>query len=200
MPFVHGADEDSATGQLADFFAADRQSWGYLPNLAKTFGIRPAVYHAWRQLNGAIKGTMDPRRYELVTLAAALALRSSYCALAHGRILANEFLTADDVVRLVSDPRSVELTPVDRAVISLAGKIVHGAADIVDQDLAELRDCGVTDEEIFDVIVAASARCFFSKTLDASGTLPDAAFEQLAPALRDALTVGRPIEASIAPD
>ena len=70
MPFVPGVDEDSATGQLADFFAAGRQSWGYLPNLAKTFGIRPAVYQAWRQLNGAIKGTMDPRRYELVTLGA----------------------------------------------------------------------------------------------------------------------------------
>jgi len=196
MPFVQGVDEGSATGPLADFFAADRQSWGYLPNLAKTFGIRPAVYQAWRQLNGAIKGTMDPRRYELVTLAAAVALRSSYCALAHGRILANEFLSDEEVVRLVSDPGSAELTPVDRAVISLATKIVRGAADITDQDIAELRECGLSDEEIFDVIVAASARCFFSKTLDATGTPPDAAFEQLAPSLRDALTVGRPIETS----
>jgi len=147
MPFVQGVAEDSATGQLADFFAADRQSWGYLPNLARTFGIRPAVYHAWRQLNGAIKGTMDPRRYELVT----------------GLDLARQ-----------EDRR--------------------GAADISDQDIAELRALGVSDEEIFDVIVAAAARCFFSKTLDATGTPPDAAFEQLSPILREALTVGRPID------
>jgi alkylhydroperoxidase family enzyme len=32
---------------------------------------------------------MDPRRYELATLAAALELRSSYCALAHGKVLAD---------------------------------------------------------------------------------------------------------------
>jgi len=44
------------------------------------------------------------------------------------------------------------------------------------------------------VIVAAAARCFFSKTLDATGTPPDAAFEQLSPILREALTVGRPID------
>jgi hypothetical protein len=31
---------------------------------------------------------MDLRRYELATLAAARRLRSSYCCLAHGRVLA----------------------------------------------------------------------------------------------------------------
>jgi uncharacterized peroxidase-related enzyme len=194
MPFVQGVDEGSATGPLADFFAADRQSWGYLPNLAKTFGIRPAVYQAWRQLNGAIKATMDPRRYELVTVAAAIELRSSYCALAHGRVLTQEFMSEEEVVRLVADPQAATLTPVDRAVTSLAGKIVRGAADVTDQDIEALRDCGLSHAEIFDVVVAAAARCFFSKTLDATGTPPDSAFAQLSPALRDALTVGRPIE------
>jgi hypothetical protein len=34
---------------------------------------------------------MDLRRYELATLAAAMRLRSSYCALAHGKELAERF-------------------------------------------------------------------------------------------------------------
>jgi len=37
-------------------------------------------------------------------------------------------------------------------------------------------------------------RCFFSKTLDALGVQPDASYHELDAALRDALTVGRPIE------
>ena len=45
-----------------------------------------------------------------------------------------------------------------------------------------------------DVVLAAAARCFFSKTLDALGVQPDAEFGQLDPAFREALTVGRPIE------
>ena len=85
MPFVKGVEEESATGPLAEMFAADRKSWGYVPNLALTFGLRPEVYQAWRQLNGAIKASMDPRRYELATVAAAVELESSYCSLAHGR-------------------------------------------------------------------------------------------------------------------
>lgn len=88
MPFVDGVADDAATGVLAEMFAADRRSWGYLPNFASTFGLRPEVYQAWRQLIGAIQANMDPRRYELATVAAAVELRSSYCSLAHGRTLA----------------------------------------------------------------------------------------------------------------
>ena len=194
MPFIHGVAEDSATGLLAEFFAADRKSWGYLPNLATTFGIRPEVYQAWRQLNGAIKANMDARRYELATVAAAAALRSSYCSLAHGRVLVDEYMSEDEVIGLVSDPDSAVMAPVDRAVVELARKIVRGAVDVSEGDIARLRGCGLNDEEIFDVILTVSARCFFSKTLDATGTAPDAEFEQLSPPLRDALTVGRLIE------
>jgi len=61
-------------------------------------------------------------------------------------------------------------------------------------DLQRLRDLGLTDGEITDVVLAAAARCFFSKTLDALGLQPDASFAQLPEAFRDRLTVGRPID------
>jgi len=44
-----------------------------------------------------------------------------------------------------------------------------------------------------DVILAAAVRCFFSKTLDGLGVLPDAKYRELDPGLREALVVGRPI-------
>ena len=52
---------------------------------------------------------------------------------------------------------------------------------------------GLSDADILDVVLAAAARCFFSKTLDGLGVEPDARFAELEPALRDALTVGRAI-------
>jgi len=60
-------------------------------NYECAFAERPEVYAAWVQLNGAIKAGMDPRRYELATLAAARRLRSSYCCLAHGTVLQERF-------------------------------------------------------------------------------------------------------------
>ena len=59
--------------------------------------------------------------------------------------------------------------------------------------MQRLRDLGLSDAEIFDVVAAAAARCFFSKTLDALGAEADPVFAELGPELRDALTVGRPI-------
>jgi hypothetical protein len=56
-----------------------------------------------------------------------------------------------------------------------------------------LRSVGLTDTEILDVVLAASARCFFSKALDGLGIEADAKYAQLDPELRDVLTVGRPI-------
>jgi hypothetical protein len=58
----------------------------------------------------------------------------------------------------------------------------------------KLRALGLTDAEIVDVVLAAAARCFFSKTLDALGVVPDASYAELPPEFREALTVGRPIE------
>lgn len=160
-------------------------------NYERAFADRPEVFAAWVQLNTAIKANMDLRRYELATLAAARRLRSSYCALQHGRVLVEQF---DAPVRqIVLDRSSAGLDAVDIAVMDLAEKVVDDAAGIDDADLLPLRDHGLSEAEIMDVILAAAARCFFSKTLDGLGVRPDASLAKLDPDLREVLVVGRPI-------
>lgn len=193
MAFLTGVPEDEASGLVAELYDADRAGWGFVPNFATTFSLRPEAYAAWRQLNGAVKASMDLRQYELATLAAALTLRSSYCSLAHGRVLANEVFSPDEVTAIVSRPDDAPLDETDRAVMTLARKVVEGADRITEADLAELRSLGLDDADVLSVILAAAARCFFSKVLDATGTLPDSAFAALPAPLAEALTVGRPI-------
>jgi uncharacterized peroxidase-related enzyme len=160
-------------------------------NYERAFEQRPEVYAAWGELNGAIKAGMDLRRYELVTLAAARRLRSSYCCLAHGSVLDERF--GEPVRDIVLDHRSAGLDDVDVAVMDLAERVVDDAASIGDADLQPLRELGLSETEIMDVVLAAAARCFFSKTLDALGVQPDASYASLEPGLREALVVGRPI-------
>jgi alkylhydroperoxidase family enzyme len=158
-------------------------------NLERAFELRPGVYAAWRQLVTAVKATSDERRYELATLAAARRLRSSYCSLAHGKVLAEKFYDFESVPAL---PEGLDAA--DRAIMAFAEQVVADATAITEEDVEELRRHGLGDGEIFDVVLAATIRCFFSKTLDALGVQPDAEFAELEPAFRDALTVGRPIE------
>ena len=162
-------------------------------NYGRAFAHRPAVYAAWRQLVGAITETMDERLYELVTLTAARSLGSSYCALAHGSVLLDRHLSADELVAVATEPAAAPLTPVESAAVRLARKVVEDATAVSEDDVAELRRLGLSDGEIFDIVAAAAARCFVSKTLDALGVQPDAAYAELAPELREVLVTGRPI-------
>ena len=80
--------------------------------------------------------------------------------------------------------------------MELADKVAGDATSVTREDVDRLRTHGLSDAEIVDVVLAAAARCFFSKTLDGLGVEPDAAHRGLPPSFRDALTVGRPIEAA----
>jgi alkylhydroperoxidase family enzyme len=160
-------------------------------NLERAFTTRPEVYAAWVQLNTSIKDGMDLRRYELATLAAARRLRSSYCCLAHGTVLMERF--GEPVREIALDHHAAGLDEIDVAVMDLAERVVDDATSIDDEDLRRLRALGLSETDIMDVVLAASARCFFSKTLDALGVMPDASYAELDPELRAALVVGRPI-------
>jgi uncharacterized peroxidase-related enzyme len=194
VTFIKTVPESEATGDVAAFYAADREALGYVRNLTAAFSIAPEVLAAWQQLNGAIKARMDARRYELATLAAARQIRSSYCALAHGSVLLDEFVDEDGLQAIMADHHRGGLDPVDVAVMDLAEKVAADATSVGEDDFARLRKHGITDSEIFDVVAAAAARCFFSKTLDGLGVQPDAQYgEQLGGDVLAALTVGRKV-------
>lgn len=195
MAFIDVIPEDAATGAVAAMYETDRGVFGHVPNLTRVFSARPDVYAAWRQLNGAVKSNMDLRRYELATIAAARRLRSSYCALAHGSVLvADHAVGQDELEAIVTDHHAANLDAVDVAVMDLADKVAADATSVGEQDIERLRVLGLSDQDIFDVVSAAAARCFFSKLLDGLGVQADARYgDALDPALRDALTVGRPI-------
>jgi alkylhydroperoxidase family enzyme len=195
MSLIRTIEGEPQADVLQDMYASERRRWGYLPNYAPLFALRPDVYAGWVALNGAVKRGMSARRYELATLGAALALGSSYCSLAHGDELASNHLPAEQV-RAIALGDTAGLDPADRAVVEFAGLAARKAAGVTEADLAPLRQAGLTDDEIFGVVLAAAARCFFSTVLDATGTPADVRFAGMPADLRDALTVGRPIAAA----
>jgi uncharacterized peroxidase-related enzyme len=185
MTFIETVPEDDANGVTAEIYAADRELNGFLPNFTQAFSLRPEVYLAWRQLNGAIKGGMDLRRYELATIAAATRLRSSYCTLAHGSVLMDkQLLSPGELTAAVSDHRNAGLDEAEVAVMDLAAKVVTDATSVEQADIDRLRSLGLSDQDILDVVLTAAARCFFSKVLDAVCAEPDEKYAEFDPVLR----------------
>jgi len=112
--------------------------------------------------------------------------------LAHGALLRKNFFSADQLVAIVKDFRNAGLPPEEVAIMSFAQKIITQARQISEQDIDELHQHGLSDEEILDVVLACTARSFFSKTLDALDAKPDEAYLELEPELIQVLTMGRP--------
>lgn len=185
----------SASRKTAQMYQKAEDSYGYLPNMYRTFGHRPEVMDSWSALLVSLRGNMELRRYELVTLAAARALKSSYCMLAHASVLLQQGMSDEELGRIVSGDPAAELTEEERAIMVFATRVVHDATVIEQADIDALKTHGLTDAEIFDVAAAAAARCFYSKTIDAMGTRPDHAYvDKLGAQLANSLALGRPVE------
>ncbi len=194
MNFIRTVPAEQATDKLQELYNSDLQNLGYIANSTKAMSLRPDVIASWRNLIGTIRSKMRLRHFELVTFAAASALRCTYCLLAHGAVLRKNFFTAEQVAAIVRDYRHAGLEPEEVAVMSFAEKVTLEAHSVALEDVDELRRWGLTDEEILDIVLAVSARNFFSKFLDAVGASPDAVYLDLEPELRDVLVKGRPLE------
>jgi uncharacterized peroxidase-related enzyme len=193
MAFIQTIPENQAENDVKKMYEENHADFGYLPNYVQLFSLRPHVMEAWGQFLGTLRRDMDARRYELVTLAAARALHSTYCMLAHGSVMLKEFCSTEELTRIAQDYQTADLTAADVAMMAFAEQVVMDATAVTQTHIDTLHQHGFTDAEIFDITTTAAARCFFSKTLDALGAEPDEAFMALDKNLRQALTVGRPI-------
>ena len=78
MAYIHTVPPEEATGAIKEIYEEQIQKLGYIPNYHKVFSLRPEASLAWRNLQSTIRSKMRLRRFELVTFAAALALKCRY--------------------------------------------------------------------------------------------------------------------------
>jgi len=193
LPFIDTIPVADANGGVRAMYESQQGAWGYVPDYARIFSHRPEVLARWGRMLAEINRPVDPRRMEMMTLSAALELGHSGCSLAHGAALAR-LIGKDAVIAIARGEQHAEITAAEQAMIRFARRVVRDAAAITADEVDALRRVhGLGDAEIFDIAAIAASRSFFTKVLDALGSLPDRGFLKLDPDLRLALTVGRPI-------
>src|SRR5262249_15937762 len=116
MTFIQTIPPEEATGDLKELYERDLAHLGYVANYTRAMSLRPEVIAAYRALHGVIRANLEPRRYELVTVAAAAHLRSSYCMLAHGAALRTQFFGPEQVEAIAHDYRSAGLDATEVAI------------------------------------------------------------------------------------
>jgi alkylhydroperoxidase family enzyme len=174
MAFIKTIPTNMATGAAHDMYRRQQDHWGYVPNYATVFSHRPEVMARWGKLLAEVRRPVDDCRFELVTFTVANFLKHSACSLAHGAKLA-ESLGTETVVAIANGRELDVLSDENVSIVRYARDIARDASAVTSKQVDVLRSVfGLSDAEIFDIAAIASARCFFTKILDALGSETDA--------------------------
>ena len=192
MSYVNTVSPKDAQGAVLEMYERQQKHWGYVPNYARIFSHRPDVMDRWGRLLAEIRRPLDDRTFELVTFAAAIELRNTSCSLAHGRAL-TPFFTNDQIRAIAADEGLEFLSDAEREMVRFSRLVARDASAVTLADVERLKHCGIADDLIFDIAATAAGRAFFTKILDALGSLPDAWLGTLDRDLTAALTVGNAV-------
>jgi uncharacterized peroxidase-related enzyme len=193
MSFIETIPDADINDDVRAMYARQAGFWGFVPNYAKVFGYRPEIMGLWAQLQAGIKRNVDKRRFELVTFAAAAALRSTLCSLAHGKTL-TQFLPAQDVMAIAKGDTPAGLSAGEAEMLSFARQVATDASSIRRADVERLKQHGFTDAEIFDIAAIAAARAFWTKIVESLGVEAEPSLRAMDDEFIAAMSVGRAVE------
>lgn len=188
MTILRTPDESEVTGEAAELYREDRESMGYVPSHTRAMALNPEAVRAFEALIKSVAPGLGMRRYELVTLAAAQAIGSASCVLAHGN-KSLRYMEADELERVARDFHDAGLDPAEVAMMEFAQRVSRDSSAMTEADAAGLREHGFSDREIVDITLAAAARNFYSRALHGLGVEVDVP-PTLDAGLREALLSG----------
>jgi uncharacterized peroxidase-related enzyme len=139
---------------LRERIAAITEKSGFVPNIFRALGHRPAELRAFLDYHDALMERSDGltrAERELVVVATSGANHCTYCVVAHGAILRVRSKEPELADRVSSNPWQVDLDGRGRAIVDLALALVHDSAAFGEPDLEAARDAGLSEGEIWDV-------------------------------------------------
>jgi len=130
------------------------QKSGFVPNIFRALGHRPAELRAFLDYHDALmhksEGLTKAER-ELVVVATSAANHCTYCIVAHGAVLRIRSKDPQIADKVSSNPWQAPLDKRSRAITDLALALARTPEHFGESDLAAARAAGLTDDEIWDV-------------------------------------------------
>ena len=132
---------------------------GFVPQVFLAFARRPAEWRAFFAYHDALMlpesvgrtSNLTKGDREMIVTTTSAANNCLYCVVAHGAILrirAKDPLLADQVA---INYRKADITPRQRAMLDFAMHIALDAASVGEDEFAELREHGFSQEDIWDI-------------------------------------------------
>jgi uncharacterized peroxidase-related enzyme len=145
---------DELPEDLRERVGAIAEKSGFVPNIFRALGHRPAELRAFLDYHDALMDRQDglsKAERELVVVATSGANHCTYCVVAHGAILRIRAKDPELADQVSSNPWQVKLDQRGRAIVDLALALAQDSASFGEDHLSAARDGGLSEDEIWDV-------------------------------------------------
>lgn len=183
-------DESELPERLKSLFAKARERIGFVPNVFRSYSVRPERFSAWfshyKQLHEPTEN-LDEADREMIAVVVSAWNRCTYCIVAHGHAL-RVALVARGVDKaaaevqadyLATNWRHAELDERRRAICQFAEQLTAEPHRCSAGDLQALADVGLSQDEVWDVVEIAAMYNFTNRMALALGQLPNEEYHHL---------------------
>jgi len=177
-------DEDKASGEVAEIYEEIQREMGipFVPNIDKALAISPnALAGKWQALRNVFLQTSLPTSLAAMILyTVASANRCNYCGSIHKVTCRTVGIDEDTLAALDGDLAALSPQRV-QAIVSFAKKCATDRHNLDEADFASVREEGVSDEEIVEIVSLAALGNYLDTIADSLKLEVD---EPIAQALR----------------
>ena len=159
MSLLNEATLENAKGEVKAIFDEVLERRGMVPNGLRLWSVSPqALKLQWSNVKKMF--SKSPEEQKLLTIIRYLAAnknKSQYCIGLAGHILIHNFgFTQESLLTMLDAPSTAPLDKKHKALLIFAMKSISDADDINANDIALLKQLGISEMEMFDIVRAAS--------------------------------------------
>lgn len=174
--------EDQLPENLQGLFKKVKQKIGFVPNVFRVYSYRPERLSTWfshfKQLHEPTDNLNAAER-EMIAVAVSMTNGCLYCLVAHGAALREALGDPIKADRITIDYKRAGLDTRMEAVLDFAVKLTIAPDECLEEDIVHLKNTGLTQEEVWDVIEIAAMYNFTNRMASATGMLPNREYHAL---------------------
>jgi uncharacterized peroxidase-related enzyme len=178
MAHIRQIEFDEATGELAEFYIEMMKDVGSVPNIVKLSSLNVAAMSSAQGLYRAAlyQDSVGLSRLEKEIVATAVSLLNGcgYCVESHAATI--DDLAPDDSPRslVLGGPEIWQALPLRlQTLLRFAERLTNTPNDMTSSDVEELRDQGLVDEDILDLVQLIGYFNYVSRLATALGVDPE---------------------------
>jgi uncharacterized peroxidase-related enzyme len=163
-------EETEATGVVGRIYAEIKREWQtpFVPNAFKALAVSPAALTiSWEMFSSFYRNTTFPQSlFSMILYTIAKSGNCTYCSANHELTCRTLGIDEETLDALVKDLGNVSPERI-RVIIEFALKAAHDPKSLVGEDYQRVRDVGVTDAEMVELILIAGFGVFGDTMADA---------------------------------